>query len=99
MTKKERQILDGGAEWNEVKLMRSYNLSKTMLDVINQMRDHDGTLTRMTGGFWTYEGVQTTYCRCGYDSPEWHCGVKTLRALEDRGLIELDEIKEIAKLK
>mgnify|MGYP003196876941 CR=1 FL=1 len=65
------------------------NLSPTMLETIKKIEEH-GKLVRYTGGFWSWERCEQHDC-CGDMVPDWHCDIKTLRALECRGLVLLDE--------
>lgn len=80
---------------------RNLNLSKTMLEVIEAMKTH-GNLVRYDGGFWSWEDVEIEHVRFNrmqnFDVPAWHCDVKTLRALERRGLVELDEKMQVCRL-
>lgn len=77
-------------------------LSQTQQDVINTMKEK-GCLKRWPGGFWTYENVEIE--RRSWDKfighykiPKWHCRVRTLRSLHDKGLVVLDEVNKICQL-
>lgn len=82
-------------------LTRSMNLSKTMLDTISVMQKHS-KLIRYDGGFWSWENIDlkplynggTFMCMV----PTWHCDVKTLRALDKRKIVTLDEEQNICIL-
>jgi len=70
-------------------------LSPAMQQALNFMRAH-GRLVRWPGGFWTYPECPTTrvqQSRAGvHHVPEWFAGVKTLEALEARGLTVLQKV-------
>lgn len=71
---------------------RSDNLSDTQKEAVNQLINHGGTFIRKEGGFWTWPDAK------GNVVPEYYCDVRTLRVLERKGIIVLDEIKKIASL-
>lgn len=77
------------------------DLSKTMIDVVNVMKEHK-ELIRYEFGFWSWEGVEIKHTNFklmeNYDCPEWHCDIKTLRALARRKIVTLDEDKQVCKL-
>lgn len=68
-----------------------------MIKVIEQMEMH-GEMIRYPGGFWSWKGVEIQHihfkCMEDYDVPSWYCDVKTLRALDKRGIVNLDETKK-----
>lgn len=67
-----------------------------MQDTLAKLQEH-GSLVRFKGGFWSWKCCEINHYR-DYSCPEWHCDVKTLRALEKRGLVELDEQQRLCKL-
>lgn len=76
-------------------------LSDIMLKTIAIMQKH-GKLIRYAGGFWSWEDIALKpLCNGGKFLcmvPEWHCDVKTLRALDKRGIVTLDETKKACVL-
>jgi hypothetical protein len=74
------------------KVKRSDNLSATQQKALNQLINHGGTFIRKEGGFWTWPDGK------GNVVPEWYCDVRTLRVLERKGFIILNEIKRTAQL-
>jgi len=77
------------------------NLSVKMLEVLEKLR-FTGEFIRYDGGFWSWAGVELKPLYNGGrymgDAPVWHCDVKTLRALQKRGLVKLDEVAKICIL-
>lgn len=76
-------------------------LSRTMLKTIEMMRQHGG-FVRYDGGFWSWENVELKPLYNGgmflCNIPIWYCDVKTLRALEKRGIVALNEGQKICIL-
>lgn len=75
--------------------------SATMLETIATMRQH-GDLIRYDGGFWSWKNVELKPLYIGgkflCNVPVWHCDVKTLRALNRRGIVTLDEVHKVCTL-
>jgi len=76
-------------------------MSPKMMAVIKELKYY-GKLIRYDGGFWSCEGVELKPLYNGGrymgDAPVWHCDVRTLRALQKRGLVKLDEVAKICIL-
>lgn len=76
-------------------------LSDTMQKVLDVLKQHK-ELVRYHGGFWSWKGVEikrTTFTRMrNYDYPIWYCDIRTLHALQRRGLVELDEKNNICRI-
>lgn len=70
--------------------MKCANLSTTMRETIRVMRKH-GNLVRYKGGFWSWENVDLKTRGENRFVPTWFCNVQTLRALDKRKLVLLDE--------
>jgi hypothetical protein len=58
-------------------------ISPTQQVVIDRMREADGRIFRLPGGFWT---VSTATVKDGV--PDWWCGTQTVWAMEKRGLLQ-----------
>ena len=65
--------------------MPALKLTETQQKTLAAMREHDGELVRLTGGFWTWRDCP----RVKLGVPSWYCDMNTLRALEKRGLVTL----------
>lgn len=80
---------------------RTDNLSPTMTETLQLIQEH-GKLIRYDGGFWSWKDAAQKPLYNGGKLlcmvPVWHCDVKTLRALEKRGLVVLDEKQKICLL-
>jgi len=78
------------------------NISVRMHQAIQAMETH-GKLVRYKGGFWSWPNIETKTCRNGSDKyivpKEFWCDVNTLRALDRRGLVILDEKKKTCVLR
>jgi len=61
-------------------------LSPTQQEVLDRMKESGAPMIRLPGGFWTYQGCLTRLSQ-GYDVPEWHVSVQTIRAMEKKGLL------------
>lgn len=78
------------------------NLSETMERVLKVMITHGEKFIRYEGGFWSWEGVEIEKRGLPwnqYEIPAWHCDVRTLRALQARNVVELDEKKKVCVLR
>lgn len=70
-------------------------LSHTQEEALKMMKEKGGgVLVRWPGGFWTFSGAQgrAVYNRHGYLEylvPEWWCGVRTVRALAKKGVVDM----------
>lgn len=76
------------------------NLSAKMEESVRIMRTH-GKLIRYDGGFWSWVGVEIHHCRNGADTyrcPIWYCSVRTLRALDKRHIVTLDEENKVCQI-
>jgi hypothetical protein len=66
-------------------------LSATMAIALGETIEHGGTLIRLAGGFWTYDGCP----RRAHDGvPEWYVGATTVQALVIRNELSYTEWKE-----
>ena len=78
----------------KVKMDNKEQLSETMRNVLLRLQEY-GSLVRFDGGFWSWKEVdfKPQYNENQYMDkvPVWHCDVRTLRALQKRGLVKLDE--------
>jgi len=60
-------------------------LTATQAKVLSMMAESpDRRIHRLPGGFWTVKGVGIGFLG---RVPAWYCSIRTLRALEKRGLI------------
>lgn len=70
------------------------NLSPKMSEVMKILKEHC-EIIRYDGGFWSWSEVNLKLLYNGNQYmgkvPVWHCDVRTLRALQKRGLVKLDE--------
>jgi len=60
-------------------------LSKPQQVALRTCHEHQGTLRRWPGGFWTYPGVR--YDNYSKGIPEWWTVTATIRCLERLGLL------------
>jgi hypothetical protein len=81
-------------EFNYEDGIKHQKLSRTQQNVIGIMKEK-GSLKRLPGGFWTYDDV--TIKEHSF-VPVWWCDVRTLRVLQTKGLVNLDELKRICTL-
>ena len=69
-------------------------LSNKMLETLEMIKQH-GKLIRHSGGFWSWTEIELKPLYNGREFmcmvPIWYCDVKTLRALQKRELVVLDE--------
>ncbi len=68
-------------------MTKQSKISETQQVVIRILTTHSKPLVRLPGGFWTYEGCHTEHNIRGYDVPDWYIDIKTIRAMENKGLL------------
>lgn len=69
------------------------DLSAKMKETVQVMKAH-GKLIRYNYGFWSWCGVEIDT----HNVPIWYCDVRTLRGLEKREVVILDEENRFCQL-
>ncbi len=64
-------------------------LSEKMIEILKVMKKYNSKLIKMENDLWSCEGS---------DMSGWNCNIITLRALEARGLVLLNEEEQLCTL-
>jgi hypothetical protein len=87
-SKNSKRSDDGGPEdHNPVVNCSKIKLSKPQQVALKTCYEHQNTLRRWPGVFWTYPGAKKA-ASFGFDLPEWSTSIATVRCLEHKGLME-----------